>query len=129
MRKFLSFFSFVLLSFGFHQQLNAQTTTTKEYGYYIELSGINNKTNISSLEEIIKAKPSTIFFRGFTGVKVFHILKTSKAISKEEFTQWVSTLGVQVVLFEPKEITTAFIQSKKRLKPGVSENTYSDKKN
>ncbi len=103
-------------------KINAQAI--KENQYYIEIKNVNNKDLATKVELLIKSKASVTFFSGYKMPVKFHLLKSTKAINKIEFENWLKPLGLTVVVFEEKELTAKFIMAKKR---GSKETEKKDK--
>jgi hypothetical protein len=106
----LTIFSFVFSI----NKLAAQATLQKEY--YIEIKNVNDKLIAKEVEILIKSKSSVVFFSGYKIPVAFHLLKSSKEINKAEFADWLKPLGLEVLVFEEKALTSNFIFSKKRSK-------------
>jgi hypothetical protein len=110
--KFLPLiFTFFSILFSTNK-LAAQATLQK--GYYIEIKNVHNKILAKEIEVLIQSKPSVVFFSGYKIPVAFHLLKTTKEINKAEFADWLKPLGLDVLVFEERELTATFIMSKKR---------------
>ncbi len=113
---------FTILAFIFSiNKLTAQVTSQNEY--YIEIKNVNNKALAKEVEVLVKSKPTVAFFSGYKIPVAFHLLKTTTKINKAEFVSWLKPLGLEVLVFEEKELTAKFIMSKKR---GQSKNGKED---
>jgi hypothetical protein len=119
----LKFIALIVLSFAFSVG-KSFAQVAKEKQYYIEIKNVQTKAAAEQVELLIKAKPTVTFFTGFKIPVAFHLLKSTKAITKTEFENWLKPLGYQLVVFEEKELTASFINAKKR---GSSKSEKQDK--
>jgi hypothetical protein len=103
---------------------NSFAQAAKEKQYYLEIKNVNTKADAKQVELLVKAKPTVTFFAGFKIPVAFHILKSTTAITKAEFENWLKPLGYQLVVFEEKELTASFVNAKKR---GPSKSEKQDK--
>jgi PBP1b-binding outer membrane lipoprotein LpoB len=98
---------------------SGQSAAPDRYSYYIEISGANTKTKVEVLSGLVKSKPGITVFNQYRAARPFFVLLSNIPVSKAIFSDWVKTLGVELVHFEKKEITGAFIKSRRQeKKPG-----------
>ncbi len=88
----------------------------KQHEYYIEIKNVNTKAIAKQVEALVKSQPNVNFFTGYKMPVIFYVLISTTEINKTTFSNWIKPLGLEVNIFEKKEITAAFIQAKKRKK-------------
>ncbi len=119
----------ILTIFAFVFSINKLAAqATLQNGYYIEIKNVNNKALAKEIELLVKSKPTVSFFSGYKMPVAFHLLKTIKKIDKAEFVDWLKPLGLEVLVFEEKELTAKFIMSKKRGKSKTEKDDLRTKK-
>lgn len=122
MQKILLIFMFLC---GFApvnaQHARCSTKLIKEsssYQYYIYLSGINRRSDVLTLEKTVQAKPNVTFFMADRFPVRCFILKSTIAISKNDFESWINPALYHIEVFgsddKDKELAyTLYIKNKK----------------
>jgi hypothetical protein len=77
-----SFFVFQLFS-------KAQSANVKEFGYYIQINGIETKQSINTFVNSIRGKSVITSFIHYNFGGRFYILKSTKHISQNDFKSWI----------------------------------------
>lgn len=88
--------------------------STKQNEYYIEIKNVNNKQQARELETLIKTKAGVSLFVGSKIPVAYHILKSTKIITKAEFEEWLKPIGYQLIVFEDKIMKRGFVLLKQR---------------
>jgi hypothetical protein len=102
----------ILLSCAF-SVLMAQQTTANKYSYYIEIKEPGTKAGVAKVSSVIRIKPGVTLFNHYRTARPFFVLLSQTPVDKAMFQNWVQPLGMQVLQFEAKEITAAFIRTRR----------------
>jgi hypothetical protein len=99
--------------------VSAQPAQPGAHSYYIEIKGVDTKTKNEALSGLIRSKPGVTVFNQYRAARPFFVLRSGMPVSKEVFSGWIKTLGLELAGFEAKEITAAFLKARRlERKPG-----------
>jgi hypothetical protein len=98
---YLLFFmiSAICLAVTGNGQNKDQQSSGNKFEYYIQLSGVNTKSDVISIEENISARPGIYFFMADRFPANYFTLKTSIPVSQSEFRNWLNNNNYSITFF------------------------------